>query len=90
MRTLLPFLVNVLVGSFTLLYMISQLYIYPNGYDVLVLMGLMFATIISNICRFVTYNQVVHNSCNMGTHGLPDLPYCLELQPRRLFLSSDF
>ena len=53
-----PFLVNALVGSCirTLLYMISQLDLYPNGYGVLVLVGLMFATIICYICRFVTYN----------------------------------
>ena len=22
---------------------------------------------------FLSYKQVVHNSCNMGTHGLPDI-----------------
>ena len=34
--------VNTLVGSFTLLYIISKLYLYPNGYGVVVLVGLMF------------------------------------------------
>ena len=47
----LSFLVNALVGSFTLSYIISQLYLYPNGYGVVVLVGLMFATIIN----FITY-----------------------------------
>ena len=51
-RTPLPFLVNALVGSFTLL---NRLYLYPNGYGVVVLVGLMFATIICYIHRFVTY-----------------------------------
>ena len=32
--------------NFTLLYMISQLYLYSNGYSIVVLMGSMFATII--------------------------------------------
>ena len=74
MRTLLPFLVNALVSSFILLYMISQLYLYPNNaYGVVVLVGLMFATIICYIRGFVTYNLVVHNSCNMGIHDLPDI-----------------
>ena len=45
--TLLPFLVNP---------MISQLYLYPNGYGVVVFVGLMFAAIICYICMFVAYN----------------------------------
>ena len=60
------------LGSFTPSYMISQLYIYPDGYGVLVLVGLMLATIICYVRGFVTCNQVAHNNCNMGTHGLPD------------------
>ena len=35
---------------------------------------------------FLSYKQVVHNSCNMGTHGLPDI-YALSPQacgPRAL------
>ena len=36
--------------------MISQLYLYPNGYGVVVLAGLMFATIICYIHEFVTYS----------------------------------
>ena len=51
-RTPCPILVNALVGSFTL----SQLYLYPNRYGVVVLVGLMFATIICYIHEFVTYN----------------------------------
>ena len=43
----IPFLVNALVNSLTLLYMMSQLYYYiPNGYGVVVLVGLLL---------FVTY-----------------------------------
>ena len=53
--------------------MISLLYLYPNGYGMVMLVGLMFATIICFIRGFVTYNQVSHNSCNMGIHGLPDI-----------------
>ena len=55
--------------------MISQLYLYPNGYGVVVLVGLISATIICyvHICGFVTYNQVSHNSCNMVTRGFPDI-----------------
>ena len=51
-RTLLLFSVNVLVGS----YIISQLYLYPNGYGVFVLVGLMFATIICYVRGFVASN----------------------------------
>ena len=36
------FLVNALVGSFTLLYIISKLYLYPNEYGIVVLVSLMF------------------------------------------------
>ena len=51
----------------------SQLYLYPHGYGIVVLVGLIFAIIICYICKFVTYNLVSHYSCNMGTHGLPDI-----------------
>ena len=47
---------NALVDSFTLLCIISQLYLYPNRYGVFLLVGLIFATIICYIRRFVTYN----------------------------------
>ena len=40
--TPIPFLLNALVGSFTLLYIISKLYLCPYGYGVVVLVGLMF------------------------------------------------
>ena len=42
--------VNDLVGSFTLLYIISKLYIHPNGYGVVVLCGFNVLLIL-----FVTY-----------------------------------
>ena len=40
--------------------MILQLYLHPNGYGVVVLVGLMLATIICYTCRFVTYNYKCH------------------------------
>ena len=39
--------VRALVSNLTLIYMISQLYLYPNEYGVVVLVGFMFATIIT-------------------------------------------
>ena len=47
---------NALVGSFTLPYIISKLYLYLNEYGVVVLVGLMFANSICYIRGFVTYN----------------------------------
>ena len=64
-------MVNALLGNFILLHDL-QLYLYPNGYSVVALVGLMFAAIICYVHGFVTYNYVLHNSCNMSTHGLPD------------------
>ena len=37
------------------------------------IVGLLFIAIIWCLCGFLSYKQVVHNSCNMGTHGLPDI-----------------
>ena len=36
-------------------------------------MGLLFIDIIWCLRGFLSYKQVVHNSCNMGTRGLPDI-----------------
>ena len=47
---------NALVNSFTVPCIISQLYLYPNRYGVVVLVGLIFTTIICYTCGFVTYN----------------------------------
>ena len=46
MRTYMSACVRALVSNLTLIYMISQLYLYPNEYGVVVLVGFMFATII--------------------------------------------
>ena len=43
------------LSRLTLIYMISQLYLYPNRYSVVVLVGLIFTTIISYIRQFVTW-----------------------------------
>ena len=37
------------------------------------IVGLMFIVIIWCLRGFLSYKQVVHNSCNMGTRGLPDI-----------------
>ena len=37
------------------------------------IVGLLFIAIIWCLCGFLSYKQVVHNSCNMGTRGLPDI-----------------
>jgi len=37
------------------------------------IVGLLFIAIIWCLHEFLSYKQVVHNSCNMGTRGLPDL-----------------
>ena len=37
------------------------------------IVGLLFIAIIWCLRGFLSYKQVVHNSCNMGTCGLPDL-----------------
>ena len=34
-------------------------------------MGLLFIAIIWCLRGFLSYKQVIHNSCNMGTRGLP-------------------
>ena len=36
-------------------------------------MGLLFIAIIWCLRGLLSYKQVVHNSCNMGTCGLPDI-----------------
>ena len=36
------------------------------------IVGLLFIAIIWCLHEFLSYKQVVHNSCNMGTCGLPD------------------
>ena len=35
--------------------------------------GLLFIATIWCLRRFLSYEQVVHDSCNMDTHGLPDI-----------------
>ena len=37
------------------------------------IVGLLFIVIIWCLRGFPCYKQVVHNSCNMGTRGLPDI-----------------
>ena len=37
------------------------------------IVGLLFIAIIWCLRGFLSYKQVVHNSCNMGTRGLPDI-----------------
>ena len=37
------------------------------------IVGLLFIAIIWCLCGFLSYKQVVHNSCNMATSGLPDI-----------------
>ena len=37
------------------------------------IVGLLFIAIIWCLRGFPCYKQVVHNSCNMGTRGLPDI-----------------
>ena len=52
------------------------------------IVGLLFIAIIWCLCGFLSYKQAVHNSCNMGTRGLPDI-YTLSPQgcgPRALGL----
>ena len=48
-----PILINALIGSFTVLYVISQLYLYPDQFGLVVLVSLMFATIICYIRTWV-------------------------------------
>ena len=48
-------LINALVGNFTLLYIITKLYFYPNGYGIVVIVGLMFITIICYILGFMSH-----------------------------------
>ena len=45
------------------------------------IVGLLFIAIIWCLRGFLSYKQVVHNSCNMGTRGLPDI---YTLSPRAL------
>ena len=50
------------------------------------IVDLLFIAIIWCLRGFLSYNQVVHNSCNMGTSGLLDI-YTLSLRacgPRAL------
>ena len=60
-RTLLPFMLNALVGNFTTYYftivfiLLNCIYTL-NGYGVVALVGLIFATIICYIRGFVMYN----------------------------------
>ena len=44
-------------------------------------MGLLFIAIIWCLHGFLSYKQVVHNSCNMCTRGLPDI-YSNTLSPQ--------
>ena len=44
------------------------------------IVGLLFIAIIWCLRGFLSYKQVVHNSCNMGTRGLPDI---YTLSPRQ-------
>ena len=37
------------------------------------IVGLLFFAIIWCLRGFLSYKQVVHNSCNMGMSGLPDI-----------------
>ena len=37
------------------------------------IVGLVFIAIIWCLREFLSNKQVVHNSCNMGTRGLPDI-----------------
>ena len=37
------------------------------------IVGLLFIAFIWCLRGFLSYKQVVHNSCNMGTRGLPDI-----------------
>ena len=37
------------------------------------IVGLLFIAIIWCLCRFLSYKQAVHDSCNVGTSGLPDI-----------------
>ena len=45
------------------------------------IVGLLFIAIIWCLRGFLSYKPVVHNSCNMGTRGLPDI---YTLSPRAL------
>ena len=45
------------------------------------IVGLLFIAIIWCLRGFLSYKQVVHNSCNMDTSGLPDI---YTLSPRAL------
>ena len=48
-------LVNALLGNFTLLYIITKLYLYPNGYGIVVIVSLMLLrTIICYILGFMS------------------------------------
>ena len=47
------------------------------------IVGLLFIAIIWCLRGFLSYKQVVHNSCNMGTRGLPDI---YTLSPRAVVL----
>ena len=37
------------------------------------IVGLLLIAIIWCLHGFLSCKQVIHNSCNMGTHGLPDI-----------------
>ena len=37
------------------------------------IVGLLFVAFIWYLRGFLSYKQVVHNSCNMGTRGFPDI-----------------
>ena len=50
------------------------------------IVGLLFIAIIWCLHRFLSYKQVVHNSCNMGTRGLPDIYTPSALGPVALML----
>ena len=39
----------------------------------MMIVGLLFIAIIWCLRGFLSYKQVVHNSCNMGTSSLPDI-----------------
>ena len=49
------------------------------------IVGLLFIAIIWCLRGFLSYKQVVHNSCNMGTRSLPDI-YTQDLGPAALVL----
>ena len=50
------------------------------------IVGLLFIAAIWCLRGFLSYKQVVHNSCNMGTRGLPDIYTPSALGPAALVL----